>query len=83
MRALVVLTTGTFLRGVMFVGDKAESGGRVGEPAASRLSERLLDMQLGLGRQDGNSTATGRPLDRLGCLLNSNWAIRLRNHFRR
>ena len=46
----VVLTTGTFLRGVLHVGGKMWSGGRVGEPAAEHLSASLERLGLRLGR---------------------------------
>ena len=46
----VVLTTGTFLRGVIHIGDVSRSGGRMGENAAVRLAERIDDMGLPLGR---------------------------------
>ncbi|MGB0659455.1 MAG: tRNA uridine-5-carboxymethylaminomethyl(34) synthesis enzyme MnmG [Mangrovicoccus sp.] len=46
----VVLTTGTFLRGVVHIGDKSHSAGRMGEAPAIRLAERLKDMDLPIGR---------------------------------
>ncbi len=46
----VILTTGTFLRGLIHVGDVSHSGGRVGENASIRLAERLADFGLPLGR---------------------------------
>lgn len=46
----VVLTTGTFLGGVIHIGDHRMSGGRMGDPAAQRLSARLRDLGLRLGR---------------------------------
>lgn len=46
----VVLTTGTFLRGVIHVGNERTSGGRVGEAAATALAEWLLSLGLHLGR---------------------------------
>ncbi len=46
----VVLTTGTFLRGVIHVGQQQEPGGRIGEKPASKLSARLFAMGLNVGR---------------------------------
>ncbi|MCR8724470.1 tRNA uridine-5-carboxymethylaminomethyl(34) synthesis enzyme MnmG [Frigidibacter sp. ROC022] len=46
----VVLTTGTFLRGVIHIGDSSRPGGRVGERPALRLADRLKDYGLPLGR---------------------------------
>ena len=37
----VVITTGTFLRGLMFRGDQRTAGGRIGEAPAVALSDRL------------------------------------------
>ena len=46
----VVITTGTFLRGLMHVGQSKQSGGRSGESAAKGLSASLIDVGLELGR---------------------------------
>jgi tRNA uridine 5-carboxymethylaminomethyl modification enzyme len=46
----VILTTGTFLGGVLHVGERSVAGGRLGEPAARRLSLRLADLGLRMGR---------------------------------
>jgi tRNA uridine 5-carboxymethylaminomethyl modification enzyme len=46
----VVLTTGTFLRGVIHVGEESRPGGRVGDQAAVRLARRLADLGLPIGR---------------------------------
>ena len=46
----VILTTGTFLSGVLHKGHSKVSGGRVGESAAERLATNLLDLGLRLGR---------------------------------
>lgn len=46
----VVLTTGTFLRGVIHIGDKKHEGGRMGDQAAVRMAERLDHMGLQMGR---------------------------------
>lgn len=46
----VVVTTGTFLRGLMHVGSNQQSGGRAGEAAAMSLSGSLQELGLELGR---------------------------------
>lgn len=46
----VVLTSGTFLGGRIHIGLQNYSGGRAGDPAAIRLSERLRDYELPVGR---------------------------------
>ncbi len=46
----VVVTTGTFLRGLMHTGERKTPGGRVGEPAATGLSAGLARLGLRLGR---------------------------------
>ncbi|HSF96064.1 MAG TPA: tRNA uridine-5-carboxymethylaminomethyl(34) synthesis enzyme MnmG [Thermohalobaculum sp.] len=46
----VVLTTGTFLRGMVHIGDESYPAGRQDDPAALRLAERLDAMGLPLGR---------------------------------
>ena len=46
----VVLTTGTFLRGVIHIGDKQIPGGRVGDRPSVRLAERLDAFALPMGR---------------------------------
>ena len=46
----VVLTTGTFLRGLIHMGDVKIPAGRVGEQPAVKLAERLLALGLELGR---------------------------------
>ena len=46
----VILTTGTFLRGRLFIGDREIVGGRFGDPASNALSERIADLGLALGR---------------------------------
>ena len=46
----VVLTTGTFMRGLMHTGERQTPGGRVGEPAAGGMSSTLRDLGFELGR---------------------------------
>lgn len=46
----VILTTGTFLRGLMHIGAEQFSGGRLGEPAANELSASLERIGLELQR---------------------------------
>ena len=46
----VVLTTGTFLNGLIHLGDSVVPAGRVGEAPALKLSERLYGLGLRMGR---------------------------------
>jgi tRNA uridine 5-carboxymethylaminomethyl modification enzyme len=46
----VVLTTGTFLRGIMHMGEAQWEGGRLDEPASNDLSESLKRLGLTVGR---------------------------------
>ncbi len=46
----VVVTTGTFLKGLMHIGLNQQSGGRAGEGAALGLSGSLIEVGLELGR---------------------------------
>jgi tRNA uridine 5-carboxymethylaminomethyl modification enzyme len=46
----VVVTTGTFLRGLMHTGEATIAGGRFGEPAANRLSLSLSGLGFRIGR---------------------------------
>ncbi|MCF8335202.1 MAG: tRNA uridine-5-carboxymethylaminomethyl(34) synthesis enzyme MnmG [Bacteroidales bacterium] len=46
----VILTTGTFLNGLMHIGSKKISGGRAGESASTGLSEQLLQQGFETGR---------------------------------
>jgi len=48
--AAAVLTTGTFLRGVLHFGVNTLPGGRIGDAAAISLAECLLSLGLPLGR---------------------------------
>jgi tRNA uridine 5-carboxymethylaminomethyl modification enzyme len=46
----VILTTGTFLRGVIHIGDVSRSGGRMGDKASVKLADRIDSFGLPLGR---------------------------------
>jgi tRNA uridine 5-carboxymethylaminomethyl modification enzyme len=46
----VVVTTGTFLRGLMHIGANQQSGGRAGDSAAMSLSGSLKELGVELGR---------------------------------
>ena len=46
----VVLTSGTFLGGVIHIGLEQHKGGRAGDPPSIRLADRLRELQLPVGR---------------------------------
>jgi tRNA uridine 5-carboxymethylaminomethyl modification enzyme len=64
----VVLTTGTFLRGVMHVGDERQAGGRAGEGPAAHLSESLVRLGFPLARLKTGTPCRldGRTIDTRG-----------------
>lgn len=66
--AAVVLTTGTFLNGLIHIGDRKIPAGRAGEPPALGLSADLAALGLKLGRL---KTGTPARLDR----KTINWGI--------
>lgn len=53
----VILTTGTFLNGLMHIGSVTSEGGRVSEPSSKGLSEQLLSRGFTVGRMK-----TGTPV---------------------
>ncbi|MBK1864782.1 tRNA uridine-5-carboxymethylaminomethyl(34) synthesis enzyme MnmG [Aestuariivirga sp. YIM B02566] len=61
----VVLTTGTFLNGLIHLGPKKIPAGRVGEPPALGLSQQMRDAGLKLGRLKTGTPARldGRSID--------------------
>jgi len=61
----VVLTNGTFLNGLIHVGDKNFGGGRAGERAATGLTEELLNLGFSSGRMKTGTPprVDGRSLD--------------------
>jgi len=63
--AAVVLTTGTFLGGIMFRGSERIAGGRIGEHAASALASQLRALNLPMGRLKTGTPARldGRTID--------------------
>ncbi len=64
----VVLTTGTFLNGLIHMGDQQIPAGRAGEAPALRLSDRLYGLGLALGRLKTGTPARldGRTIDWTG-----------------
>jgi len=61
----VVLTTGTFLRGLIHIGARTIAAGRMGEKPANGLSKALLDHGFALGRLKTGTPARldGRTID--------------------
>ena len=61
----VVLTNGTFLNGLIHIGDKNFGGGRAGERAATGITEQLLDFGFDAGRMKTGTPprVDGRSLD--------------------
>ena len=45
-----ILTTGTFLNGKMYTGDKISIGGRIGDQSSIPLSKKLYELSLPMGR---------------------------------
>ncbi len=52
----VLLTTGTFLQGLLHVGLKSFSGGRMGDPASFGISEQLKKLGFEIGRLKTGTT---------------------------
>jgi tRNA uridine 5-carboxymethylaminomethyl modification enzyme len=46
----IILTSGTFLRGVIHIGDVSRPGGRMGDKPSIKLAERIDSFNLSLGR---------------------------------
>ena len=47
---VVILTTGTFLRGIIHIGDEQHAAGRMGDRPSEALAQRIDEMGLPLGR---------------------------------
>lgn len=61
----VVLTNGTFLNGLIHIGDHQYGGGRAGEPAAYGITEQLVQLGFDSGRMKTGTPprVDGRSLD--------------------
>ncbi|GAA4802793.1 tRNA uridine-5-carboxymethylaminomethyl(34) synthesis enzyme MnmG [Olivibacter ginsenosidimutans] len=61
----VVLTNGTFLNGIIHIGEKKIGGGRTAEKAATGLTEQLIDLGFESGRMKTGTPprVDGRSLD--------------------
>ncbi|TLP80719.1 tRNA uridine-5-carboxymethylaminomethyl(34) synthesis enzyme MnmG [Maribacter sp. ACAM166] len=61
----VILTNGTFLNGLIHIGEKQFGGGRAGEKAATGITEQLLDFGFESGRMKTGTPprVDGRSLD--------------------
>lgn len=61
----VVLTNGTFLNGLIHIGEKQFGGGRAGERAATGITEQLVDLGFDSGRMKTGTPprVDGRSLD--------------------
>jgi tRNA uridine 5-carboxymethylaminomethyl modification enzyme len=70
----VVLTNGTFLNGIIHIGEKQFGGGRTGEGAAKGITEQLVSLGLEAGRMktgtpprvDGRSLDSSKMEEQLG-----------------
>ena len=67
----VVLTTGTFLRGLIHIGLDHFQAGRMGDPASVRLSQQLEELGFELGRLKTGTTPrlNGRAIDYKGLIM--------------
>jgi len=61
----VILTNGTFLNGIIHIGEKQFGGGRAGEKAATGITEQLLELGFESGRMKTGTPprVDGRTLD--------------------
>src|SRR5690554_4841721 len=61
----VILTNGTFLNGVIHIGEKQMGGGRTGEPAAKGITAQLIEFGFEAGRMKTGTPprVDGRSLD--------------------
>ncbi|MET3977935.1 tRNA uridine 5-carboxymethylaminomethyl modification enzyme [Mucilaginibacter sp. UYP25] len=77
----VVLTNGTFLNGVIHIGEKKFGGGRTGEKAATGLTEQLVTMGFDAGRMKTGTPprVDGRSLNY--SLMEEQWGDEERGRF--
>lgn len=61
----VILTTGTFLNGMLHFGGETRVGGRFGDDASNRLADRIMSLGLRMGRLKTGTPArlNGRTID--------------------
>ncbi|MDF1572208.1 MAG: tRNA uridine-5-carboxymethylaminomethyl(34) synthesis enzyme MnmG [Bacteroidales bacterium] len=61
----VILTAGTFINGLMHIGDVKMKGGRIGEPPSGGISEQLAELGFEVGRMKTGTPARidGRSID--------------------
>lgn len=64
----VILTTGTFLRGLIHMGLTRFPGGRMGDPPSNKLSEQIMSLGFEVGRLKTGTTPrlNGRTIDYSG-----------------
>jgi tRNA uridine 5-carboxymethylaminomethyl modification enzyme len=64
----VILTTGTFLRGLIHIGLDHFPAGRMGDPSSERLSEQLIELGFQVGRLKTGTTPrlNGKTIDYRG-----------------
>lgn len=77
----VVLTNGTFLNGIIHIGEKKMGGGRTGEKSATGLTEQLVDLGFEAGRMKTGTPprADGRSLNY--SLMEEQWGDEERGKF--
>lgn len=77
----VVLTNGTFLNGIIHIGEKKIGGGRTGEKAATGLTEQLVSLGFESGRMKTGTPprVDGRSLDY--ALMEEQWGDEKRGRF--
>jgi tRNA uridine 5-carboxymethylaminomethyl modification enzyme len=61
----VILTTGTFMNGLIHIGRKQDEGGRISEPRSTGLSEQMKELGFRVGRMKTGTPARldGRSID--------------------